>query len=217
MEIEQTPLRTAIMRIMSDMLDNPDEHGIFETSRFMDRIEQLLCDMMSAPEVMQLSGSEAIFGLLGWLSTRDEVTTLGSSEAVDTDIISRFIDANNLAEPRVAWRELLTHPKSLEPEIVPEPKSKIIEEIKSSGWRPMFLGLGAINTIKFYGGSRVNDELDFDVGEFSKKEDPGPQSDFNIMMAEVTLLDQRGEIIMGGTFEEVLSSLIGNVKFFNQS
>ncbi len=42
-------LRTAICRIMSEMLDNPDEHGIYPTGRFMDRIEALLVSMMAAP------------------------------------------------------------------------------------------------------------------------------------------------------------------------
>jgi len=117
MEAQQTPLRTAIMRIMSDMLDNPCEHGLYDTGRFMDRIEQLLCDMMAAPEVMQLSGSEAVFGLLAWLTTRDETTVLGPHQQVDVSIATQFVEANRLAEPREAWHELLTHPKTEVPEI----------------------------------------------------------------------------------------------------
>ena len=46
-------LRTAVMRIMSEMLDNPDEHGIYQTGRFMDRIEALLEAMMGAQDVMR--------------------------------------------------------------------------------------------------------------------------------------------------------------------
>ena len=114
MEIQQTPVRTAIMRIMSDMLDNPDKDGIYETGRFMDRIEQLLCDMMVAPDVMQLSGSEAVFGLMAWLTTRKETTVIGPHQVVDIDIIERFIKTNGLKEPREAWHELLIHPPELD-------------------------------------------------------------------------------------------------------
>jgi len=116
MEAQQTPLRTAIMRLMSDMLDNPCKHGLYDTGRFMDKIEQLLCDMMVAPEVMQLSGSEAIFGLMGWLTTRDETTVLGPHQEVDVSIIERFMEVNHLADPREAWDMLLTHPKPLSSE-----------------------------------------------------------------------------------------------------
>lgn len=125
MEAQQTPLRTAIMRLMSDMLDNPCKHGIYDTGRFMDKIEQLLCDMMAVPEVMQLSGSEAIFGLLGWLTTRDETTVFGPNEEVDVDIIAQFIETNGLSEPREAWDMLLTHPAPSDPEPVPEPERHV--------------------------------------------------------------------------------------------
>ena len=120
MEAQQTPLRTAIMRIMSDMLDSADEHGIYETGRFMDRIEQLLCDMMVAPEVLQLSGSEAVMGFLAWLTTRDETTVLSPSQEVDISLYERFVETNQLTEPREAWHELLIHPKPLEPELATE-------------------------------------------------------------------------------------------------
>ena len=113
MEAQQTPLRTAIMRIMSDMLDSHDGHGIYETGRFMDRIEQLLCDMMAAPEVMELSGSEAVFGFMAWLTTRNETTVLGPHQTVDISIIQRFIETNKLKDPRDAWAELLIHPPEL--------------------------------------------------------------------------------------------------------
>jgi len=120
MEIEQTPVRTAIMRIMSDMLDNPDKHGIYETGRFMDRIEQLICDMMAAPEVMQLSGSEAVMGFLAWLTTRDETTVLGPTTVVDISLYQQFVDANHLTEPRAGYSELLVHPDPPPLEVAPE-------------------------------------------------------------------------------------------------
>ncbi len=104
-------LRTAIMRIMSEMLDDPDEHGIYPTGRFMDRIEALLVSMMAAPEVMQLSGSEALFGFSGWLTCRDESVTAGAKHdaAVWAELVGEFCKTNHLAEPREQWAKLLTH------------------------------------------------------------------------------------------------------------
>ena len=33
-------IRTEICRVMSEMLDNPDEHGIYPTTKFMDELEE---------------------------------------------------------------------------------------------------------------------------------------------------------------------------------
>lgn len=115
-----TPLRTAVMRIMSQMLDNPDEHGIYPTGEFMDRIEALLDSMMAAPEVMQLSGSEALFGFAAWLTTSDEFEqvrrnpTYGPTQdaAPWADMVGRFCKTNHLSDPREEWSELLTHPEA---------------------------------------------------------------------------------------------------------
>ena len=117
---EKNVLRTAVMRIMSDMLDDPDEHGIYPTGRFMDRIEALLQSMMAAPEVTQLSGSEAVFGFVGWLTSADEFEYVSTSHAFGptqdaapwADLAGRFCDTNHLHQPREQWHTLLTHPKA---------------------------------------------------------------------------------------------------------
>lgn len=114
------PLRTAVMRIMSEMLDNPDEQGIYQTAWFMNRIENLLNSMMAAPEVMQLSGSEALFGFAAWLTTSDEFEQAirnplyGPTQdaAPWADMVGRFCEINHLSDPREEWSELLTHPES---------------------------------------------------------------------------------------------------------
>ena len=80
-----TPLRTAVMRIMSEMLDDPDADGIYPTGRFMDRIEALLHSMMGAPEVMQLSGSEAVYGFVAWLTTSDDFENILKNPPFDHD------------------------------------------------------------------------------------------------------------------------------------
>jgi len=115
-------LRAAIMRIMSEMLDDPNEYGIYPTERFMDRIEALLESMMVAPEVMQLSGSEAVFGFVAWLTTADEFerVTINPSFGPTQDaapwveLVRRFCDTNHLNEPREMWAELLTHPERVQ-------------------------------------------------------------------------------------------------------
>ena len=100
------------MRIMSEMLDDPDENGIYPTGRFMDRIEALLESMMVAPEVCVLSGSEALYGFMGWLTTNGDNYRIGSKEdcAVWPPLIDEFCKTNHLACPREMWAELLTHP-----------------------------------------------------------------------------------------------------------
>jgi len=105
-------LRTAIMRIMSEMLNNPDEHGIYPTGQFMDRIQALLESMMVAPEVMHLSGSEAIYGFMSWLTTEGGEFNIGPKEdcAVWPEMIEEFCKVNHLHEPREMWDQLLTHP-----------------------------------------------------------------------------------------------------------
>ncbi len=115
-------LRTAIMRIMSEMVDNPDEDGIYPTGRFMERIEDLLTSMMVAPEVMQLSGSEALFGFAAWLTTSDEFTSpmanpfYGPTQDASpwAELVGRFCETNKLSDPREQWKELLTHPAESE-------------------------------------------------------------------------------------------------------
>lgn len=204
MEIEQTPLRTAIMRITSDMLDNPDKHGIYETGRFMDRIEQLMCDMMVAPEVMELSGSEAVMGLLAWLTTRDETTVLGPSEVVDIDLYTRFVETNNLTEPRESWHELLIHPEQLPPKPVPELVSEsasepvaefsIFDLLESLGFQPMGLS-----------DESADVEVDFDVGMSDL-----PQPDKINKKPEAKLYDGSA-FLVEGTFKEVLDYVIENV------
>lgn len=120
-----TVLRTAIMRIMSEMLDDPDQHGIYPTGRFMDRIEKLLESMMVAPEVLQLSGSEAVYGFVAWLNTANRFdtalenpcygptqdATVGDERGVAWAAMAvEFCKASHLTEPREMWTKLVTYP-----------------------------------------------------------------------------------------------------------
>lgn len=62
---------------------------------------------------LELKGSEAVFGFLGWLTTRDEVTIFSKSHeaSVGASLAGKFCDVNKLPEPREDWTNNLTHPK----------------------------------------------------------------------------------------------------------
>ena len=61
----------------------------------------------------QLSGSEAIYGFCGWLTTRKEKTIMSSTNdcAVIAELIELFCMENNLTEPCDKWENNLKHPK----------------------------------------------------------------------------------------------------------
>lgn len=60
----------------------------------------------------KLSASEAVYGVLGWLSSRVTVTTLSyrHDSGVAAVIADEFCKANNLAPPHGEWSKYLTHP-----------------------------------------------------------------------------------------------------------
>ena len=198
MEAQQTPLRTAIMRIMSDMLDSADDDGIYETGRFMDRIEQLLCDMMAADEVMQLSGSEAVMGFLAWLTTRDETTVLGPHQEVDISLYERFVETNHLTEPRETWHELLTHPKEPEPEPVPEAVPAPLEFGRTINPEIRGLILTAL-------ADAFNEDEEGPVDE--PKDSPIDSEELDRYVEVIRIGGDGSRVIARGTLDEVLFAL----------
>ena len=60
----------------------------------------------------KLSGSEAVYGFAGWLTTRETVTEIGSSKECGgiVRLIAEFCKANNLKEPRSNYNEDLVFP-----------------------------------------------------------------------------------------------------------
>ena len=64
-------------------------------------------------EESKMNASEALYGFMGWLTSRDEAVTFsGTHDAgIAADLVDRFVKANNLTEPRDGWQENLTHPK----------------------------------------------------------------------------------------------------------
>ena len=61
----------------------------------------------------EISASEALFGFCGWLTMCEEQTVMSAfddAEAV-ADLIQRFCDENELAEPRDGWSKKLSYPE----------------------------------------------------------------------------------------------------------
>lgn len=60
----------------------------------------------------ELSGSEAVYGLLGYLTSRIEpVTFSGKHDASPAaNLADQFCEVNSLAEPRESWNKRLKHP-----------------------------------------------------------------------------------------------------------
>ena len=61
-----------------------------------------------------LIASEALYGLMGWLTSRSERTILSSSDdaGIAVELVAEFCEANHLAEPREGWHNNLVHPES---------------------------------------------------------------------------------------------------------
>lgn len=60
----------------------------------------------------KLSASEALYGFCAWLTTRNKITKMGSTEdcGVVTDLIEEFCSVNSLPPPSEKWTENLIHP-----------------------------------------------------------------------------------------------------------
>lgn len=59
-----------------------------------------------------LNPSEAVYGFVGWLTTRTEKTVMSSSDdcAPIVELIAEFCKVNNLADPSEHWHLNLIHP-----------------------------------------------------------------------------------------------------------
>jgi hypothetical protein len=60
----------------------------------------------------ELSGSEAVYGLLGWLTSRSESVTFSDKDDASpaANLADQFCKVNNLTEPREGWGKKLKHP-----------------------------------------------------------------------------------------------------------
>ena len=60
----------------------------------------------------QLTGAEAIYGFIGWLTSRDKTTIMSSKHDASkpVDLIAEFCETNSLSDPREDWTKNLTRP-----------------------------------------------------------------------------------------------------------
>jgi hypothetical protein len=69
-------------------------------------------DKIDGSQPLGLSASEAVYGVLGWLTSLSDPVTLGAhyDASVAADAAKAFCDANELDEPRESWHCNLIHP-----------------------------------------------------------------------------------------------------------
>lgn len=60
-----------------------------------------------------LSGSEAVYGLLAWLTCRDKAVTFSAKHNANiaAELAKQFCEENNLADPRDDYHTRLIHPE----------------------------------------------------------------------------------------------------------
>jgi len=68
--------------------------------------------MLDGPPTRKLSGSEALFGFIAWLTTNGKNYSIGPDKdcAVWPPLIREFCETNGLDDPSHDWAEYLTHP-----------------------------------------------------------------------------------------------------------
>lgn len=69
----------------------------------------------SSPETVgdgESGAAAALFGFMGWLTTRDEQVLFGATVNANmaADLVARYIAANNLREPTSVEIQILNHP-----------------------------------------------------------------------------------------------------------
>ena len=99
-----------LFEVKNGIIDNffPDGKPYKTLKEAMELIEQVKVE----PESDTLSASEAVYGFLGWLTTREESVTFSSKDnaSIATDLAKEFIKANNLNKPQNDWHIHLIHP-----------------------------------------------------------------------------------------------------------
>lgn len=110
---------------------------------------------------LKLSASEALYGFVGWLTTRKEPTVLSSATVIDRApaLIEAFCRENDLEPPRDRWPVLLRHPVPVE-----EAKASAMNEVS----RPTYpldvavrrhIELLKIRRRAAIGGERIDDDI----------------------------------------------------------
>jgi len=61
----------------------------------------------------EMNAAEALYGFMGWLTSREEVTPELSSKhdaSIAAQLIDQFCKENKLTDPRDGWENNLVHP-----------------------------------------------------------------------------------------------------------
>jgi hypothetical protein len=61
----------------------------------------------------EMNAAEALYGFMGWLTSRDEVTPELSAKhdaSIAAQLVDQFCKENKLTEPRDGWENNLVHP-----------------------------------------------------------------------------------------------------------
>lgn len=64
------------------------------------------------PPKPEMTGSEAVYGFVAWLTTRDAPITFGAAfdATLASELVDKFCKTNNLTDPREDWTDRLIHP-----------------------------------------------------------------------------------------------------------
>jgi len=62
--------------------------------------------------MMELNASEALYGFMGWLTSRDKKVVLSAKHnaAEAAELVARFCDENQLPHLRAGWENNIKHP-----------------------------------------------------------------------------------------------------------
>ena len=91
-------------------LVSPDESGDWNCDS---------CEWTSGGEqiamrrVDEITAAEALYGFMGWLTSRETVTPELSAKhnaAIAAELVDKFCKANELRDPRDGWEKTLKHP-----------------------------------------------------------------------------------------------------------
>jgi hypothetical protein len=84
-----------------------EEEKIFTRGKMASRIAHSV--------LAELSGSEALYGFCGWLTTRDEPTVMSAHDEAGhiAELIGDFCETNELKDPQEHWDDELKHPKEI--------------------------------------------------------------------------------------------------------
>jgi len=82
-------------------------------------------------KVKELSGSEAVYGVLAFLTCLKEPITFGAvhDASIGAEIADAFCKSNGLVEPRDNWTDFLTHPE--------QPPNRVLKKQGEATYNPV--------------------------------------------------------------------------------